>query len=224
MILTRSFSGTTMSHHVGIRLSLPLLALLGGACESQPGPLPEVEEARFEGSAIPEDQPWASALFRARETADALTTDLGGLVMSTLQEQGAVAAVDVCSTVAQQRTAAHAAEGVSVRRVSDRVRNPLNAPDAIEERELQMMARVLGQGDAPPEVVRIARSGDARTLQYLRPIVIAPPCLTCHGSPEEIAPEVAGILRQRYPQDRATGYRAGDLRGAVSVAVDLDPG
>lgn len=211
-----------MRHHFGIHIALVLLALPLSACVREPEPRP-VEEARFAGAGIPDDPAWATALDRARGTADALSTDLGGLVMSTLQEQGPVAAVEVCSTVAQRRTAEHAAVGVAVRRVSERLRNPLNAPDEWESRELEEMKGLIERGETPAEVIGIFRRGDARTLRYLRPITAAPPCLTCHGQPSEIAPEVAEILRERYPEDRATGYRAGDLRGAVSVEVDLAP-
>jgi hypothetical protein len=34
-----------------------------------------------------------------------------------------------------------------------------------------------------------------------------------------VCSEVAALIRERYPQDRATGYAEGDLRGAVSVSV-----
>jgi hypothetical protein len=195
----------------------------GEASEVPPG---TVEEARFEGAeqvdaaagAIPDD-----ALERARATADDLTRDLAGMVMTTLQEQGAVAAVEVCSGVAQERTASHAREGVVVRRVTDRLRNPLNAPDAEEARELERFEVLAGEGRLPGEIVRLVRRGDDRTLHYMRPIVMGQPCLTCHGPPEEIDPEVRAILSERYPQDAATGYRLGEFRGAVSVRVDLGP-
>lgn len=35
------------------------------------------------------------------------------------------------------------------------------------------------------------------------------------------ATAVTAALRERYPADRATGYRVGDLRGAFSVRVPL---
>lgn len=211
-----------MRHHFASRITLVLLVLPLSACAREPEPR-EVEEARFSGAGIPEDPAWATALDRARGTADALSTDLGGLVMSTLQEDGPVAAIEVCSTVARRRTAEHAAAGVEVRRVSERLRNPLNAPDEWESAELKEMARRQERGEKPGEVIAILRRGDARTLRYLRPINVAPPCLTCHGQASEIPPEVSEILRQRYPDDRAIGYRAGDLRGAVSVEVELPP-
>jgi hypothetical protein len=40
-------------------------------------------------------------------------------------------------------------------------------------------------------------------------------CLACHG--ETIDPAVAGKIAELYPEDKATGFREGDLRGAFVV-------
>jgi hypothetical protein len=40
-------------------------------------------------------------------------------------------------------------------------------------------------------------------------------CLSCHGDLNTISPEVKEVLKKEYPQDRATGYKINDLRGAV---------
>ena len=56
-------------------------------------------------------------------------------------------------------------------------------------------------------------------LRYLRPILVEPACLLCHGAEEELDPEVRRRLAERYPEDRATGFAEGDLRGAFSVRV-----
>jgi hypothetical protein len=41
-------------------------------------------------------------------------------------------------------------------------------------------------------------------------------CLTCHGS---VGSDVAAALRERYPDDRATGYALGDFRGIAWAEV-----
>jgi hypothetical protein len=48
--------------------------------------------------------------------------------------------------------------------------------------------------------------------------------LACHGPEEALQPEVRAALDQRYPEDRATGYAAGDLRGAFWAEVPLAGG
>jgi hypothetical protein len=45
-------------------------------------------------------------------------------------------------------------------------------------------------------------------------------CTPCHG--ERLTAAVQDAVRVRYPDDRATGYQPGDLRGAVSVRVPFD--
>ena len=40
-------------------------------------------------------------------------------------------------------------------------------------------------------------------------------CLNCHGT--KIAPEVSQALAGLYPEDRATGFNEGDIRGAFVV-------
>jgi hypothetical protein len=184
----------------------------------------EVEVMRVEG-AVPDTVRLPRAeLERARQTASALGQDLAGLVFSTLEREGAEAAVRVCSDVAQERTAAHGTGELYVRRISDRLRNPLNEPDATERREFERMQELAAQGDLPSEIVRVVDHGSERSLHLLRPIRIQQPCLACHGEPEAIAPEVRRILAERYPEDRAVGYTAGQLRGAISVRVPVREG
>jgi hypothetical protein len=40
-------------------------------------------------------------------------------------------------------------------------------------------------------------------------------CLTCHG--ENLSDSISSKLSELYPEDRAVGYRAGDLRGVFWV-------
>jgi len=48
--------------------------------------------------------------------------------------------------------------------------------------------------------------------------------LQCHGARDKLAPGVADALKELYPQDQATGYAVGDLRGAVSVKIPIASG
>ena len=58
----------------------------------------------------------------------------------------------------------------------------------------------------------------------MRPLIVAPVCIICHGPKETMAPEVKRMLTERYPEDRATGFQDGDLRGAISVKIVLKTG
>jgi integrase len=63
---------------------------------------------------------------------------------------------------------------------------------------------------------------DGGRTGYVEPLATAPMCLACHG--ESIEPAVAAKLAALYPDDRATGFRAGELRGLAWVEVDAASG
>lgn len=163
----------------------------------------------------------APELARARAAADSLTKGLAGLLFSTLESEGPVAATRVCSDVAQSVTAGYAEGGLAVRRVGTRLRNPANRPDSREAAALERFAAAIAAGNPPGEVSEVLEGGGTRVLAYVRPIVLQPRCTACHGPLESIDPAVRAMLRERYPADAAVGYAAGELRGAVSVRVTL---
>jgi hypothetical protein len=214
-----------MSNMRGRELGAVLLSCMivtTGCRAPEPEPaLEETELIRVDTAAADTFDLPQEELARARQTATALAQDLSRLVFSTLENEGPAATVRVCSEIADERTAAHAADGVYVRRISDRLRSPRNAADAAERRELERMHALEAEGRLPAEIIRVVQSGDTRSLHLLRPIRIQQPCLVCHGDPETLAPDVRRILAERYPADQATGYAVGDLRGAVSVRVVL---
>jgi hypothetical protein len=161
-----------------------------------------------------------AARAKAERAAGRLVTTLMGELQRALGSGPPEAAVAVCADVAQRMTAeAAATEGVAVRRVALRVRNPANAPDDFERRALERW-QAEGAPSAPLAEV-VGAPGGGRELRYLRPIVFQPLCVTCHGAPGEIPAAVREAVAARYPEDRATGFRPGDLRGAVSARVPL---
>jgi hypothetical protein len=163
-----------------------------------------------------------AALAEARQVASELTDHLRNLLGRELARGGFAGAVRVCSDVALRTTKQFSAQkGRYVRRVSLRNRNPDNAPDSYERRMLEQFARLRGDGKLAPEYSEILKEGEQETLRYFKPITVGSMCLTCHGSTEAMPPEVKEILAARYPRGLATGYAAGDLRGAISVKVPL---
>jgi hypothetical protein len=58
-------------------------------------------------------------------------------------------------------------------------------------------------------------------LRYMKPLIVQSVCNACHGPKENIPAEAKLILGQKYPEDRATGFLVGDVRGAISVKIRL---
>jgi hypothetical protein len=151
-----------------------------------------------------------------------LAMQLGGQLKSELSkaiaEGGPIAAINVCYLRAPEIAAQLSqASGARVGRTALRVRNPSNAPDDLERSVLEQFSADLGSGpvDRPLEAVFEIRRGDAVERRYMRAIPTDALCLTCHG--KTIAPELAAAIARDYPQDQATGFEQGQLRGAFSV-------
>jgi len=208
-----------------------VLGVAGGllaACSTEPPPADGGEETavpRAVEPAAPEVDPAEvdpATLARARGAAKALAQNLAGRLKEELEAGGPAAAVEVCSQVAQEMAAEHSTGGLTVRRVSRKVRNPADRPDPWERQQLERLAELHRREELPEEVVEVLQEDDRRTLRYLWPIVLQPMCLQCHGDPTTFDPATRQLLEERYPEDEAVGYEVGDLRGAVSVTVDLE--
>jgi hypothetical protein len=170
----------------------------------------------------PTDPRAQTALSEAREAARELSGEIRGLLMQELSKGGFEGAVTVCATKAQARTADYRkASGNDIRRVSLRRRNPANEPDAYERGVLESFDRLPVEDRPAAERWAVVTEGGRETLRYLKPLVAVTMCLTCHGDKARIPPAVLAKLADSYPDDRATGYAAGDVRGAVSVRVPL---
>ena len=59
-------------------------------------------------------------------------------------------------------------------------------------------------------------------FRFMKPLVVKPVCLNCHGSEEKIPETVKAELDVMYPFDQARNYKIGDLRGAISIKQPMD--
>lgn len=177
------------------------------SCESSP-PEPRLYP---EAEAPAELRP---AVERADRALLVLRTKLLETLTTEISKSGAAAAVDVCRDVASEITRASAEEeGVAVGRTSHQLRNPRNeAPPWAEE----IVAAGAGTKAANAQS-HVADLGDR--VGVLRPIGAIEMCTQCHGSTEAIDPAAAARIAEAYPEDRATGFEIGDLRGWMWAEV-----
>ena len=158
---------------------------------------------------------------RAMKATGALLGKLVKRLTDELHVKEPHEALDVCSAEAQGITQAiREQEGIDLRRTALRYRNPKNKPDDYER---AWMEKALKRTDVNPagESEVLATSDGGRELRYIRPLYLAPLCTECHGPQDGLSPQVIAALKQRYPDDRATGFIPGELRGIVSVRVPL---
>ena len=161
-----------------------------------------------------------SVKLELRSYATSFMKQLKDILVKEIKTNGILEAVTVCSDTAQKLTEKYADENdIQIKRVSLKNRNPKNVPDdyeikyLIEIEELQQNKK-LGNDYESIELV----TGDGnKYYRYLKPIFIQAECLNCHGSSNEISESVRDFLTVNYPQDKAKGYKVGELRGAVSI-------
>ncbi len=158
---------------------------------------------------------------QAAHIAQTFMQTLGRTLQQTMKQEGPVAAIKVCSAVAPSIAGELSRQnGWRITRVGTRVRNPmLGMPDAWEQQVLTQFQARAAAGESFKEMshAEIVAEPNGRYFRFMKAIGTQARCLTCHGPVGQIPAPVHAILKQQYPFDAATGYRQGDLRGAVSI-------
>ena len=155
-----------------------------------------------------------------RDAASEFMGRLKGILISQIKSGGVISAVAVCSDTAQVLTNDFGLmKGLYIKRVSFKNRNKNNVPDKFEERVLKQFEVLKSTDKLAPgtEHFEIIKENDYKYLRYMKPIKIGEACLKCHGNEEKISAEVKELIVKKYPDDKAVGYKNGDLRGAVSI-------
>ena len=163
-------------------------------------------------------------LTQSRLLAQQLGTELKAELTSALASAGPTGAISVCRTRAPEIAARLSREsGAVVSRTALRVRNPANAPDDLQRAILEQFAADLAAGrtEMPLEAAVEINRGGRIEHRYMRAIPMDAMCLACHG--QQLAPEVASAIASDYPEDQATGFEQGQLRGAFSVIWPATP-
>lgn len=145
----------------------------------------------------------------AAAAKDALFDKLSTQLLATMSSKGPAEAIEVCSKLAP-KLAAEVGEQHNVRigRTSLKLRNSNNAPP-------EWAAALLSPELKEPKVVDLPENKSG----VLFPIMLKVQCLTCHGPGDKIATEIRDELARLYPNDQATGFQEGDLRGWFWVEV-----
>ncbi len=154
-----------------------------------------------------------SVVERGQVVAQAAFKELSGNLQQAIARGGLTNAIDFCADRAIPLTLGVAqTNGVLMRRVSHRPRNPTNRASAREEALIQSYQDSINAGGIPKPVVEQSVTG---TTVFHAPIVLTNPlCLNCHGdTAKDIPADVLEAIKQAYPADRATGFKLNDVRG-----------
>ncbi len=154
---------------------------------------------------------------RGRKYAIGTKQALGSKLLAAVQEYGPAGAVDFCNIQALPITDSMATHyGASVKRVSDKPRNPANKANAEELAYIEALKAAKAQGEELPPLI----SEKANKVLAYYAIETNDMCLKCHGRKDaEIAAETWQAIAERYPADKAFGYGTGEVRGLFVVEM-----
>lgn len=141
-------------------------------------------------------------------------------VAGQIQRNGVPNAVDFCNIKAIHITDSLSKnKNVEITRLSDKNRNPNNAiANAIDEKAWQQLVTLMKENTQPKHLIL----EDKDAVYYYKAIPLGmPTCLACHGNKQnEISAETLAVIQDKYPNDKATGYEMGQLRGMWRVKMD----
>ncbi len=186
--------------------ALACVALAGCAAEPASPPAPTLDEAAVLAVSLPIAQGFQSELQAQLKTAIADGGPKGG--------------VSVCQQAAPAIAAAQSeASGAAVSRIAARHRNPAGGvPADLAAAYAALEAAPLVEGKPNRQIIRTGEGADAK-VHFLAAIPMQDqPCSVCHGT--TIDAGLKAHIDSLYPGDLATGFKPGELRGALLISWD----
>ncbi|MDK9724162.1 MAG: DUF3365 domain-containing protein [Sterolibacteriaceae bacterium MAG5] len=166
----------------------------------------------------------AALLDEARKVATSIPPKLLKVLDEEIKKGGPEGAIEVCRERAPKMAAAASAEtGWGIRRVSLKNRNPKAVPDAWERSVLEDFDKRTAAGEKPTSLEKgeVVAEGDKKVYRYMKALPTQDLCLSCHGTADRITPAVKAKLDALYPEDKAIGYGAAEIRGAITLKKPL---
>lgn len=150
-------------------------------------------------------------LEEGKEIAMQAKAELGKNLMNAIQAKGIVGAIEFCNTNAISLTnEISQKQNVSLKRVSDKPRNPNNAASEEELKIIEAFKTQIVNKEKPSPVTI---ETEVAQIGYY-PIETVAMCLQCHGEKEKnISKKVSTKLSTLYPTDKAIDYSENQIRG-----------
>jgi len=142
-----------------------------------------------------------------------LAQNLKKTLVSAIKDKGLIGAVEQCNIEAPIISQKLSTKNFKVSRIASKNRNPENKATLEQEQVLKFFEQEISLGKSPKNLYKVLETQDS--IQYLKPIVTGKVCLACHGS--NVSGELKAKISKLYPNDLATGFEEGSLRGAFLV-------
>lgn len=160
---------------------------------------------------------------KSRAAIKTLASELKNTLQTSMQSKGPVDSIAVCQLQAPTITRQASTQNVlRVARTSLKYRNQNNKPDVWERSVLEQFEKRKKNGEKVSSLTfsELTEKQGKTVFRYMKAIPTAEVCLTCHG--DNIPLPVARKINELYPQDKATGFHIGDIRGAFTVSQEIE--
>lgn len=142
-------------------------------------------------------------------------------VSRALEERGAPGAVEFCNEKAVFLTdSASNIYEKKIQRLTDKNRNPNNFLASFTDHEAwQHLSKMMEDKEI---LLKHVVEQEGNNVYYYKAIPLGmPTCLSCHGTLDgDITSETHQMIQSKYPTDKATGYKMGDLRGMWKIKLN----
>jgi len=142
----------------------------------------------------------------------------GNLQKEMKSDMSGLGAMHFCSQKADDLTKevnSKLPKGTTIRRTALRYRNEANKPDAIDRETMQKILNDMNASKTnlgKPFIVDTNSS-----TRIYKALFVEKKCLKCHGAKKNISSDITKVIQSKYPNDLATGFKEGDLRGVIVV-------
>ena len=164
-----------------------------------------------------------AAIGEAKQITKAFGGALKAKLKAAMKEGGPINALTICNTEATPIAEKAAKENNAlVSRVSLKNRNPDNVPDDWQKTVLEDFDARAAKGENVKKMAfaKIVENNGKKQLHFMKALPTGGLCLDCHGS--NIEADVQTKVAELYPDDKATGYQKGQVRGAVVIIKDIN--
>lgn len=156
-----------------------------------------------------------------KATMKAFGKTLKGELQAAMKQGGPMAAVQVCNQRAPEIAAEMSRKsGYTLRRTSLKPR--ATPPTDWERAVLEEFEARRASGTPVAEIAwhEVKEIDGEKRLRFMKAIPTEGVCLTCHG--QHVDPALKAEIERLYPNDQATGFSQGEIRGAFSISAALD--
>jgi len=192
-----------------------LLAIIGIALTNGQSADNKMAQAASDSTALSGAVVDSLLISAANQAISQFSSQLQTSLKIALDDGGPLNAVNVCNVVAPDIQTAHVRDGWFLERVTAKPRNRNNQADSAQLAILTLF----GSTNAPSFVAQWDDEIKREKFRYYRPIRTNELCGGCHGDPSSFVAGLSDELKKLYPDDKAVGYKSGDLRGMFAIEV-----